>query len=186
MFGFNGLAVVGSLGYGQGPLTAHNVTHPEQHLPQLRVPLPSIKNGTAASGSNVKVLGNTFLDTSSDPNQGSNGTALVLNSVSGATISGNFFDRNWGANVSCEYDQNLTITNNTFSHPNFIRPPLATRLHRAVQQRQPGLDRGRTRPRSSTSPTTAASPSPATWSAAPAPTHSSSSRPPRASPAPRA
>ena len=124
MFGFNGLAVVGSLGYGQGPLTAHNVTIQGNTFRNCQYPC-SIKNGTAATGSNVKVLNNTFLDTSSDPNQGSNGTALVLNSVSGATISGNFFDRNWGANVSCEYDQNLTITGNTFSHPNFIRPPLA-------------------------------------------------------------
>ncbi len=125
MFGFNGLAVVGSRGYGQGPLEARNVTIQNNTFRNCQYPCV-IKDGTAASGSNVRVLNNTFLDNSSDPNQGSDGPALVVGSVNGVTISGNTFERNWGANIACEYDQNLVITNNTFNHPNFIRPALAT------------------------------------------------------------
>ena len=50
---------------------------------------------------------------------------MEVDGVTGLTISGNTFERNWGANLGCQYNANLVITNNTFNHPNFIRPASA-------------------------------------------------------------
>ncbi len=45
-----------------------------------------------------------------------------MNNVTGAVIKNNWFERNWGINLKAQYDQNLQISGNVFSHPNLIHP----------------------------------------------------------------
>ncbi len=124
---YSGLAVTGSTTFHQGPFTAHNVTIQNSTFKNCQTQGIYSASGTAPNGENVKILNNTFQDTTSWPfgdinNNYGTGIALEVDGVNGLTISGNTFERNWGANISCRYDANVVISNNTFNHPNFIRP----------------------------------------------------------------
>ena len=87
---------------------------------------------TAPCGSNVTISGNKFLSSGRlAPDGGtdsiySEGQPLSVSNVTGATITGNVFDNNWGTNISLQNDADVHVSGNTFLHPNEIHPTWAS------------------------------------------------------------
>ena len=87
---------------------------------------------TAPCGTNVVVSGNRFLSSGRlAPNGGedsiySEGQPLSISNVTGATITHNWFDDNWGVNLVLRNDADVTVSGNTFAHPNEVHPTWAS------------------------------------------------------------
>ncbi len=117
--------VLGGINSGEGPSEVHNVTVTGNTFlrDSVCVIWADAGNSQAPAGSNVTVSGNRFVD-------GGRGglystPPLTVNNVTGAVIKNNWFERNWSANITAQYDQNLQISGNVFSHPNLTHPSSA-------------------------------------------------------------
>ncbi len=117
--------VLGGIDSGEGPDDVHNVTVTGNTFRHDAVCLIWADDGNtqAPAGRNVTVSGNRFVD----GGRGSmyNTPPLTVNNVTGAVIKNNWFERNWSANITAQYDQNLQISGNVFSHPNLTHPSSA-------------------------------------------------------------
>ncbi len=64
---YSGIEISGSTPFHQGPFTAHNVTIQNSTFKNCQQGCISSHSGTAPNGQNVKILNNTFQDTTNWP-----------------------------------------------------------------------------------------------------------------------
>jgi hypothetical protein len=76
-------------------------------------------NARAASGTNVTVTGNHFINCGRYGEMDSN--PCRISNVTGIVVANNYFENDWGTNLTLRNDAKVTVANNTFVCPNQIR-----------------------------------------------------------------